>query len=242
MHIEEVSCPLCGEEEKTMEHLVLYCNFASHLWRSSRWGVMPVPESGGRMWNWVKFLWGLKDKGVDVNESSYYNLCLFPTPVICTTSLWSPPPEDWVKINCDVKVGSDSMCVVALARDHKESILWIASNILSFSDPLIGEAVACLLALESAVRGKLSFVIIESDSETVINTLKGLSSNWGITNYVTQCKKLLTLLTGCNFSFIFRSCNYAAHNVAKWAFNCNVAGMVDPSSIPSNLFYNDREV
>uniref|UniRef100_A0A803QQJ5 Reverse transcriptase n=1 Tax=Cannabis sativa TaxID=3483 RepID=A0A803QQJ5_CANSA len=27
MHSEEVSCPLCGEGEETMEHLFLYCNF-----------------------------------------------------------------------------------------------------------------------------------------------------------------------------------------------------------------------
>ncbi|KAM6543770.1 hypothetical protein CsatB_008217 [Cannabis sativa] len=156
--------------------------------------------------------------------------------------MWSPPPDDWVKINCDVKVGSDSMCAVALARDHKDSILWVASNILNFFDSLIGEVVACLLALELAISGKLSFVIGESDSKTVINTLKGISSTWGITNYVIQCKKLSNLLTRCNFSFISRSCNYAAHNVAKWAFNCNVTGMVDPSSILSNLICNDREV
>uniref|UniRef100_A0A803QY53 Uncharacterized protein n=1 Tax=Cannabis sativa TaxID=3483 RepID=A0A803QY53_CANSA len=63
-----------------------------------------------------------------------FSLCLFPAPVICTPPPWSPPPDDWVKINCDVNVGSDLMCVMALARDHKESILWVASNILNFSD------------------------------------------------------------------------------------------------------------
>ncbi|KAM6565002.1 hypothetical protein CsatB_025000 [Cannabis sativa] len=70
------------------------------------------------------------------------------------------------------------MCVVALARDHKETVLWVASKVLNFSDPLIGEAVACLLAAESTVSKKHNFVLIKSDSEKVINALKGNCSYW----------------------------------------------------------------
>uniref|UniRef100_A0A803QHI4 Reverse transcriptase zinc-binding domain-containing protein n=1 Tax=Cannabis sativa TaxID=3483 RepID=A0A803QHI4_CANSA len=39
-HIEEVRCPLCGEEE-TVEHLFLTCDIALHVWRSSPWGYLP---------------------------------------------------------------------------------------------------------------------------------------------------------------------------------------------------------
>uniref|UniRef100_A0A803PGS2 RNase H type-1 domain-containing protein n=1 Tax=Cannabis sativa TaxID=3483 RepID=A0A803PGS2_CANSA len=92
--------------------------------------------------------------------------------------IWSPPlPEDWVKINCDVKVSCGSMCVVALARDHTESVLWVATNMLNFSDSLIEEVTTCLLAMETAVILKHLFVLIKSDSETVVKTLKGTCSS-----------------------------------------------------------------
>ncbi|XP_060974253.1 uncharacterized protein LOC133039384 [Cannabis sativa] len=39
IQIEDVTCPLCGEAEESMEHLFLYCNFAYHLWKSSPWGT-----------------------------------------------------------------------------------------------------------------------------------------------------------------------------------------------------------
>uniref|UniRef100_A0A803PB38 RNase H type-1 domain-containing protein n=1 Tax=Cannabis sativa TaxID=3483 RepID=A0A803PB38_CANSA len=99
----------------------------------------------------------------------------------CASSL-VPLPDDWVKINYEVKVNSDSMCVVVLAIDHKESVLWVASNILNFSDPLIGEVVACLLGFESTILWKHLFVIIESDFETVINTMKETTFIWDIGN------------------------------------------------------------
>ncbi|XP_060974910.1 uncharacterized protein LOC115696472 [Cannabis sativa] len=53
MVIDEISCPFCGNGDETMEHLFLYWDLASHLWRSSPWGVMHVVESGARMWDWI---------------------------------------------------------------------------------------------------------------------------------------------------------------------------------------------
>ncbi|KAM6556810.1 hypothetical protein CsatB_003829 [Cannabis sativa] len=280
MGFEEVSCPIFGEAEETTEHLFLYCNFAFHLWRSSPWGVMPVLDSGARMWDWVTFLWNLKSRGVDTDElflyasivvdtiwrarndkvhnksmgnikhyidsisSCYtdYGSCLLSPPQSVGTQAWSSPPEDWVKINCDVKVGGETMCAVAIARDHNKSVLWVAAKRLHFSDPLTGEAAACLLAMETAVSLHHPFILVESDSKIVIKNLKGDDSIWRIENYVRHCKLLSTFMTNCNFSSIARNRNYAAHNVAKWAFANNVTGMVEISTIPLNIFCNDHEV
>ncbi|KAM6587934.1 hypothetical protein CsatA_010539 [Cannabis sativa] len=209
---------------------------------------MPVLDSGARMWDWVTFLWNLKSRGVDTDE-----LFLYASIVVDTiwrarndksvgTQAWSPPPEDWVKINCDVKVGGETMCAVAIARDHNESVLWVAAKRLHFSDPLTGEAAACLLAMETAVSLHHPFILVESDSKIVIKNLKGDDSIWRIENYVRHCKLLSTFMTNCNFSYIARNCNYAAHNVAKWAFANNVTGMVEISTIPLNIFCNDHEV
>ncbi|XP_060974752.1 uncharacterized protein LOC133039812 [Cannabis sativa] len=105
---------------------------------------------------------------------SYYATCLyFPLAVDVVSLAWSPPLEDWIKINCNVKVGSESMCVVVFARDHSRKVLLVASNILNFTNPLIGEAEACRLALEVDASMKHDFVLVESDSEKVIKPLKG---------------------------------------------------------------------
>ncbi|XP_060960786.1 uncharacterized protein LOC133031321 [Cannabis sativa] len=280
MHIDEVLCPMCGREDETVEHLFLYCDFASHLWRSSPWGLMPVVDSGARMWDWVQFIWNLKSQGVDIDKvflyasivvdtiwkarndkvhmnglgsiSKYidsisccyadYASSLLTHLKVAGSPVWVPPPEDWIKINCDVRVGSDSMCAVAIARDHRETILWVATSALCFSDPLVGEAAAVLLAVETAVSQQHRFVLVESDSMTVIKTLTGTHTCWEFDNYTQQCKKLSTLMLSCNFSFIPRTCNYLAHNVARWAFANSIYGRVDVHSIPVFILCNDREV
>uniref|UniRef100_A0A803PKA2 RNase H type-1 domain-containing protein n=1 Tax=Cannabis sativa TaxID=3483 RepID=A0A803PKA2_CANSA len=131
------------------------------------------------------------------------------------TLSWSPPPEDWLKINCDVRVGSESMCVVALAKDCWGTVVWTATDLLDFADALIGEATTCLLALKTANLLKQHFVMIKSDSEIIINFLNGSSADWRIDSYVNQCIKLSKLFMGCYFSFISRLCHFAAYNVAN---------------------------
>uniref|UniRef100_A0A803QRA2 RNase H type-1 domain-containing protein n=1 Tax=Cannabis sativa TaxID=3483 RepID=A0A803QRA2_CANSA len=100
---------------------------------------------------------------------------------------WTPPPEDWIEINCDARVGGDSMCIATLARDHTGDVLWTAVSMLSFRDPLIGKAAACHLAIDSARLRSHNYVLVESDSEIVIKALKGLHSIWNIDNYVSLC-------------------------------------------------------
>ncbi|XP_060970646.1 uncharacterized protein LOC133037410 [Cannabis sativa] len=77
--IEDESCPLCGTESETMEHLFLSCNVAFHLWRSSPWVIFPICDAGIRMWDWVKFLWDLKNKGINEQETFLYASLIIDT-------------------------------------------------------------------------------------------------------------------------------------------------------------------
>uniref|UniRef100_A0A803QEH0 RNase H type-1 domain-containing protein n=1 Tax=Cannabis sativa TaxID=3483 RepID=A0A803QEH0_CANSA len=106
------------------------------------------------------------------------------------------------------------MCMAALARDHTGSVVWAIISRLNFRDPLIGEAAACFLALDSARIRKHNYVLVESDSETVIKALKGSHYFWNIDNYVF---------------------------VSKWALPQNILGFVEVSSIPKTIICNDRK-
>uniref|UniRef100_A0A803PVI6 RNase H type-1 domain-containing protein n=1 Tax=Cannabis sativa TaxID=3483 RepID=A0A803PVI6_CANSA len=248
MQINDTAYPLSGVGEETMEHLFHYSNFAYYLWKSSPWGLMPIMN--------LDTIWRARNDKVHNNNLSCiihyidsiircyanYGSQLFTSPTTRAAPHWSPLLEDWIKIIFDVKVGSSSMSVVALARDHLGTVLWVASNMLIFCDALIGEVAACHPTFETAVKRKHNFVIIESDSETIIKALQRKVSVWSIDNYVLNCNRVSRQVLSCNFAFIPRLNIFAAHNIVKWVFAQNLTGMVDVPTILTDIICNDHKV
>uniref|UniRef100_A0A803QEG3 Reverse transcriptase zinc-binding domain-containing protein n=1 Tax=Cannabis sativa TaxID=3483 RepID=A0A803QEG3_CANSA len=132
MSIEEISCPLCGAGEESMEHLFLYCNFAYHLWRSSPWGVYPVFDSGACIWDWVTFIWNMKSKGVNTDK-------LFLYASIVVDTIWMTRNE---KVhnnssgNIKHVIDSISFCCI----DYESCLFELAVVVVShvWSPPLVG--------------------------------------------------------------------------------------------------------
>ncbi|XP_060974319.1 uncharacterized protein LOC133039432 [Cannabis sativa] len=170
----------------------------------------------------------------------YDSLLTSPTPVLPIA--WSPPPLDWIKLNCDVKVGLESMCIAVVTRDHFGRVLRVHTAREEFSDALCGEAAACCLAVSIALDSGYKFVIVENDSRVVIDAINGKVSHWALVNYISFCTKSSPSFDSCIFSYVSRTCNFAAHNVARWAFAHQMYGSLPVSSIPDALFCNDREV
>ncbi|XP_060965675.1 uncharacterized protein LOC133034580 [Cannabis sativa] len=220
--IEDESCPLCGAESETMEHLFLSCNVAFHLWRSSPWGIFPICDAGIRMWDWVKFLWDLKNKGINEQKTFLYASLIIDT-------IWRTRNEKHV-----LTAGG--------SEDHVGKVIWVSAKRLDFSSALCGEAAACCLAIEEVKARGIQYLIVESDLRVVINVLNGKESRWGLDNYVSFCKTTSTSFIGCNFHFVRRQCNFMAHNVANWAFSNQRFGSMPISSLPEIIFCNDREV
>ncbi|XP_060969472.1 uncharacterized protein LOC133036759 [Cannabis sativa] len=278
--IEDTNCPFCGRGEETVKHLFLTCDVAMHLWRSSPWGIFPVSDNGIRVWDWVKFIWSLNNKGVRVEDvflyasivvdniwrmrnevvhnnspphvlkcidiicSSFAELhtTLLPCPSPLRRDSWNPPPLEWIKFNCDVRVGLESMCIAAVGRNHLGRVMSIYTSRLDYSDALCGEAAACCLAVSVAMDLQHKYIIVENDSRLVIDALNGKASHWALENYASFCTKSSLSFICCNFSNISRSCNFMAHNVAFWAFNNNMYGSIPINSVPENILCNDREV
>ncbi|XP_060965503.1 uncharacterized protein LOC133034433 [Cannabis sativa] len=159
-------------------------------------------------------------KCIDNICTSYadYHASLLPSPSLDLTEAWSPPPPEWIKLNCDVKVGLNSMCIAVVARNHLGSVIRVQTAREDFSDALCGEAAACCLAVSVALDIRSKFAIVENDSRMVINALNGIDSHWAIENYVSFCTNSSPLFISCNFSYVRRTCNFAAHNVARWAY------------------------
>ncbi|XP_030494770.2 uncharacterized protein LOC115710550 [Cannabis sativa] len=279
-HIVDTSCPLCGLGDESIEHLFLSCNVAFYLWRSSPWGICPVCDTGIRVWDWVKFIWDLNNRGIQADDVFLYasivvdtiwrvhnekvhnncspdikkcidNICtsyadchssLLPSPTPDLKEAWSPPPLDWIKLNCDVKVGFNSMCIAVVARNHVGRVIRVQTAREDFSEVLCGEAAACCLAVSVALELGSKFVIVENDSRVIINALNGMDSHWSLENYVSFCTKSSPSFISCNFSYVSRTCNFAAHNVARWAFAHQVFGNIPVASLPDNIFCNDHEV
>ncbi|XP_060974685.1 uncharacterized protein LOC133039757 [Cannabis sativa] len=164
IQIEDISYPFCGLGEETMEHLFLTCDVAMHLWRSSPWGIFLVSDTGIRVWDWVKFIWSLNRRGIRVEDVFLYasfvvdniwrmqsHTSLLPSPSLPVKDCWMPPPLDWIKLNCDVRVGLESMCTAVVVRNHLGRVISIHTSRLDFTKALCGEATACCLAVSVAL-------------------------------------------------------------------------------------------
>uniref|UniRef100_A0A803QC46 RNase H type-1 domain-containing protein n=1 Tax=Cannabis sativa TaxID=3483 RepID=A0A803QC46_CANSA len=92
-------------------------------------------------------------------------------PSVVLDQGWSPPPRDWIKVNCDVRVRQGDMCAYVVAGNHLGKLSRVVTKRFQFFDHLQGEAEACLLALETAVKHDNSYVMVESDYEATINAL-----------------------------------------------------------------------
>ncbi|CAK9161910.1 unnamed protein product [Ilex paraguariensis] len=112
---------------------------------------------------------------------------------------WSAPPPVWVKVNCDGAFSATRKrgAYATVARDHTCQVIAASSGKMCVASALASEAwviwKACYLALTEGWR----FVIFESDSKALIDSL----------------------LTAVNFLFVNRSANQLAHMIAHLT-NC----------------------
>ncbi|XP_060974166.1 uncharacterized protein LOC133039317 [Cannabis sativa] len=105
---------------------------------------------------------------IDFISHSYavYRDSLIPSPAPNQLVVWEPPPQDWIKLNCDVRVDGEHSCVAVIARDLSK-VIWVYTTKLDFSDALCGEAAAVCLVLEVAKDKGHNFILVESDSKNL---------------------------------------------------------------------------
>jgi ribonuclease HI len=134
---------------------------------------------------------------------------------------WSPPPEGRLLINVDAAIfsKSDRSGYGVVIRNH-QGIMMAACR--GFVDHVqcseIAEAIAIRQTLYLAENVRAQYFQVASDCLSVIKKLQQQGLDRSLTGAIVHDIKLrATKFVSCTFKHVYRSCNEAAHVLAKTA-------------------------
>ncbi|RZC45380.1 hypothetical protein C5167_038334 [Papaver somniferum] len=148
---------------------------------------------------------------------------------------WSPPPPlQSIKINVDAAFKDGRYAGAAVARNHCGDICGAVTKTGLANASVMAEAMGFYMATELAQWLGFSFVIIEGDCQTVVNTLKGISRSppWRIWKIIDDIKAATRGVADVHYSFTPKQANSLAHEVAAYAFTHNVQARWTATEIP----------
>jgi ribonuclease HI len=142
---------------------------------------------------------------------------------------WEKPPDNYVKVNFDgsYHAGAGAGGWGYVIRDQAGKFIAAGSGkSLHLGSPIQSEAVACLAAIQGANEIGANRIILESDASTLVQALKSKDydmSSFGVV--VKEARSLCTLnFESFQFSFCRRTCNNAAHELAKLGASSEPSG------------------
>ncbi|XP_024630743.1 uncharacterized protein [Medicago truncatula] len=131
--------------------------------------------------------------------------------------MWSPPPANKVKFNCDGStVGAQSCGAVGFViRDSNSTFLGAISSNIGHATALEAEFSACLLAIETAMEMQLNQICLETDSIRVVNAFrKNTGIPWQMRVRWHNCLKFCNNID-CSCVHVLREGNQVADALAK---------------------------
>ncbi|KAJ8760278.1 hypothetical protein K2173_011690 [Erythroxylum novogranatense] len=142
-----------------------------------------------------------------------------------TLIVWQKPPVGFIKINTDVAIFKEARKTGTgfVVRNSNGDCLAAGSNVfLGILDPSTAEAMRIREALSWVKKQKLHSVIIESDSQLVIQSLLSNSRNLSEVNFiVNDCLFFCHSINDVYFGYCKRSANCAVH-----IFAINVSSII----------------
>ncbi|OVA10898.1 hypothetical protein BVC80_8879g43 [Macleaya cordata] len=144
---------------------------------------------------------------------------------------WIPPPIGSIKVNFDGATGINAIAAGVVIQNNVGMVLACQNifegNHLGEDKAIEAEARACLKGIELARTLNSSLIILEGDSQTLINILKGRSSNtpWRIRSIISD-------------SYIPRRANSVAHCLAKLALSARGCNSWTPRCISDLVLSN----
>ncbi|KAK1669229.1 hypothetical protein QYE76_057388 [Lolium multiflorum] len=147
---------------------------------------------------------------------------------------WTKPPDNQVKVNFDGAfdyiTGSGGWGYII--RDQAGDFVAAGSGkSVHLRDSLHSEAVACLAAINGAIRIGANRIIFESDASNLVQALKSTDYDKSSIGVLMKEARSLCVLNFALFQFSYarRTCNTAAHVLAK----------IGVSSESSDSFWED---
>lgn len=182
--------------------------------------VMLVNQAFHRYW-----------KRIMVINSRHHNLAYHPKS-------WLPPLPGEFKINFDAAFKDGMASLGVVLRDSVEIIRGSWINRFRAVNAFCVEVEVAVQAFQVTEALQLDKVSFEGDAHNVIMTILGCSQfeDWKVETIMETGKVLFNCRLFWRLVFAHRSCNLAAHELAKWAFSSDFSGQVDLSILPSTFW------
>lgn len=142
-------------------------------------------------------------------------------PFTCETTMvrWESPSPSIIKINFDGAFDNQGFKAVLgiIARDERGSVLLEQSNFQeNVTSAFTAEALACQLEVKTNLEKGWMRLIVEGDSFTIVRKCKlNLMDRSQIGPLIANIKQMGKCFQELQFSFVPRSRNEHAHNLAK---------------------------
>lgn len=121
--------------------------------------------------------------------------------------------------NVDAAIRENYAVIAAIIRDSKGKVLEAKMQKIDLVDSLEGDAVVAKLGLELVRCQGFREVLLEGDSEIVINAIRCWPqiSEWRIHTLVQQVQELGSRLQSCKAIHVYRGASSMVHHLARWA-------------------------
>ncbi|OMO80574.1 hypothetical protein COLO4_24033 [Corchorus olitorius] len=153
--------------------------------------------------------------------------------------VWEKPDEDWCKVNCDAAFDNKAKeaCLGVVIRNADAEVVGGTAVKKAADSCLIAEGYAVREGLKEARRMKIPKIIVESDSQTLVNCiLASGEGRWEIEPIVADIRAFMKIFEDSNIKWITRSANKAADwlsqqlkrglSISNWV-NCPPTSLVN---------------
>ncbi|XP_075669687.1 uncharacterized protein LOC142639379 [Castanea sativa] len=156
---------------------------------------------------------------------------------------WIPPPINYMKLNVDAAVLQAFTSLVVVSRNEFGEVLKVWAKIHDLCTPTQAEVVAILWALSLAAAENWCNIIVEGDSKTCFDALSKAEepSNWSISSIIRDAVDMSVSFNNCEFCWVKRSLNSAAHSTAKYDITLKVGFLYNNCNLPPPILKACRQ-
>ncbi|KAI5662815.1 hypothetical protein M9H77_22138 [Catharanthus roseus] len=199
--IEDKSCPICHNEDKTISNLFLNAPLLNPPFEFTRQNEDPQLWSNKIVFNESISTWEQLMQSIQFMVKSYWDvvICRNSKAKVVQEKQWACRPKGCLKLNFDASLDDQNNVLRDLA-----------------SDAYVAEAAAALLTLKVTEKKKFSHVICEGDTLKIVNALNGhsLEEEWQERYLIEAGKRILARWPKWKVTHVGRVANTHAHNLA----------------------------